>query len=95
MTVSELKRILEAEGFRQDVYSLTGGLPNEAYCLENRGYEWAVYYSERGERSGERSAENLGRQAAEGLFWALKHPATPVSAGRESRSETSIHGLVE
>lgn len=54
MTVSELKRILEAEGFRQDVYSLTGGLPNEAYCLENRGYEWAVYYSERGERSGER-----------------------------------------
>ena len=54
MTVTELKRILNAEGFRPDMYSLAGGLPNEAHCIEDRGSEWAVYYSERGERSEER-----------------------------------------
>jgi hypothetical protein len=58
VTVNELKQILEAEKFRPDMYSLTGGLPNEAHCIEDRGYEWAVYYSERGERSEERIFPN-------------------------------------
>jgi hypothetical protein len=58
VTVSELKQILEAEGFRPDMYSLTGGLPNEAHCIEDRGYVWAVYYSERGLRSEERIFPN-------------------------------------
>jgi hypothetical protein len=55
VTRDELKHILEVEGFRSDLYSLAGGLPNEAHCLEDRGYAWAVYYSERGRRSEERT----------------------------------------
>lgn len=55
MTTEELRTLLIEEGFRSDSYCLEGGLPSEAYCLENRRSEWEVYYSERGDRSGERT----------------------------------------
>ena len=58
VTRGELRHILEVAGFRSDMYSLTGGLPNEAHCLEDRGREWAVYYSERGQRNEERTFAN-------------------------------------
>lgn len=35
-----------------DLYSLNGGLPNEAICLNCIGSKWEVYYSERGIKTG-------------------------------------------
>jgi|LFRM01.1.fsa_nt_gb hypothetical protein len=34
-----------------DSYSLVGGLPNEALCINNNGKQWEVYYSERGNKT--------------------------------------------
>ena len=39
-------------------YSLTGGLPNEAYCLDRTGAGWQVYYSERGNKNSLASFDN-------------------------------------
>ncbi len=36
---------------RKDFYSLSGGLPNEAYCINKTQDGWEVYYSERGLKS--------------------------------------------
>jgi len=36
----------------KDTYSLDGGLPNEAYCLNQNGDRWEVYYSERAQKTG-------------------------------------------
>lgn len=33
------------------MYSLSGGLQNESYCIEQMKGCWAVYYSERGIRA--------------------------------------------
>ncbi len=55
MKKNELKQRLVNENVRSDVYSLEGGLPNEAYCLNNNGNVWEVYYSERGAKSGLKS----------------------------------------
>ncbi|MFC1404855.1 MULTISPECIES: hypothetical protein [Streptacidiphilus] len=52
MNRTELKAILEAEGFPVQAYSLDGGLPDEAYCIGLDGDGWVYYYSERGGRSG-------------------------------------------
>jgi hypothetical protein len=52
MKKSELKRKLIEEGFPRNMYSLDGGLPNEAYCLAEEKRFWEVYYSERGIKSG-------------------------------------------
>ncbi|NJP43403.1 hypothetical protein [Actinacidiphila epipremni] len=54
MNRTEVKNILVSSGVSPDDYSLNGGLPFEAYCLEPRGGTWAVYYSERGRRSSEK-----------------------------------------
>ena len=53
MNVTELQSKLANSNVSPDAYCLTGGLPNEAYCIE-RGTEgkWNTYYSERGIRSG-------------------------------------------
>lgn len=48
-----LKALLDAEDVDPTAYSLDGGMPFEAYVLERRSSEWAVYYSERGLRSSE------------------------------------------
>lgn len=52
MTKAELAAKLIEIGVPKGDYSLSGGLPNEAYCLEHSGGKWRVYYSERGERTG-------------------------------------------
>jgi hypothetical protein len=52
MTVGELARELARQGVPASAYCLTGGLPNEAYTLEQAGAVWRVYYSERGCRTG-------------------------------------------
>ena len=53
MNRSELKAVLESEDYRATAYDLEGGTPDDTYCLEDRGYEWAVYYSEHGQRNEE------------------------------------------
>ncbi|TKC16834.1 hypothetical protein [Robertmurraya kyonggiensis] len=52
MNFKELELRLISERIRRDVYSLEGGLPNEAYCISQTNGIWEVYYSERGSKSG-------------------------------------------
>lgn len=52
MKVSELLAYLESKHVPADSFSLNGGMPNEAYCIDREGGQWAVYYSERGLRTG-------------------------------------------
>lgn len=51
MTVTDLEAKLRAHNIPKYAYSLKGGLPNEAYCLESLPNKWAVYYSERGSKT--------------------------------------------
>lgn len=53
MNRSSLQGLLAAEHVRDDAYSLDGDR-NESMCLEPVSGGWAVYYSERALRSGER-----------------------------------------
>ena len=43
-----LKKILDLVNASEGAYSLRGGLPNEALCIESDNDNWFVYYSERG-----------------------------------------------
>lgn len=52
MRKSELLEILKKEKVSPNSYSLNGGLPNEAYCLNKVNGTWEVYYSERGRKTG-------------------------------------------
>ena len=58
MNKTELKSRLIAEGIPSDMYYLQGGFPNEAYCLNDAGNFWEVYYSERGLKSGLKNLYN-------------------------------------
>jgi hypothetical protein len=53
VTRQELVDLLYAEGIDPNAYSLRGGMPDEKLCVERSKGGWAVYYSERGLRSGE------------------------------------------
>jgi hypothetical protein len=59
MNLEQLKVRLEELKIDPNVYSLSGGLPNECLVLgrEPNG-KWTVYYSERGERSGLREFDS-------------------------------------
>ncbi len=48
MNKQQLEKKLLSNNVPIDLYSLVGGLPNEAYCLEEGKNRWHVYYSERG-----------------------------------------------
>lgn len=52
MTKLDLKKLLEEEKINPTLYSLEGGLPNEAFCLNKNSEFWEVYYSEKGNKSG-------------------------------------------
>lgn len=52
MNKRDLRDLLVKEGIAEDSFSLDGGLPNEAYCLEKVLFFWTTYYSERGEKNG-------------------------------------------
>jgi len=47
-----LKEKLKQLGISPDMYCLTGGLPNECYCISSEDNKWEVYYSERGKKTG-------------------------------------------
>lgn len=51
MNKKVLKGKLLKENIPEDLYSLEGGLPNEAYCLNQNRDIWEVYYSERGKKT--------------------------------------------
>jgi hypothetical protein len=51
MNHAELELKLMERGVPKDAYSLSGGLPNEAYCLDHAVDKWQVYYSERDRRA--------------------------------------------
>ena len=48
MNIQELDRMLISNHIPTEMYSLTGGLPSESYCIEEIDHLWHVYYSERG-----------------------------------------------
>lgn len=50
---TELVEAANREGIRPSAYSLDGGLPAERYVLALGEGGWSVYYSERGERTGQ------------------------------------------
>ncbi|GAB4029967.1 hypothetical protein [Spirosoma gilvum] len=52
MNKQELALRLAAIPIPQDAYCLHGGLPHEAYCLNQTDDGWEVYYSERGSKTG-------------------------------------------
>jgi hypothetical protein len=48
----ELKTMLEAEGIRQNLYSLDGSGGDECMVIEQQPSTWIAYYSERGQQTG-------------------------------------------
>lgn len=56
MNISDLQTRLLKSNVPADAYSLTGGLPNEAYCIEQgTDGKWDTYYCERGQRTSLRT----------------------------------------
>ncbi len=51
MKINELKNFLVSNKVPENLYSLKGGLPSEAYCINKTQEKWEVYYSERGIKS--------------------------------------------
>lgn len=83
MDRARLKERLDALGIDPDAYSLDGGLPVEKYCLEERQTSWAVYYSERGVRTGERTFSS-DRDAQEYFVALLANDPTTRLQGTQS-----------
>ena len=71
MTLCDLGPLFARRGVPKDMYSLTGGLPNEAYAIERAGGTWRVYYSERGQRSGLREFASEADACALLARWVL------------------------
>ncbi|WP_298769167.1 hypothetical protein [uncultured Shewanella sp.] len=75
MNIDELKIQLRNLGITSQAYSLNGGLPSEKYCLSEESGKWFVYYSERGQRTGEKSFTNESK-AYEYFLGELKRDPT-------------------
>jgi hypothetical protein len=58
MNSENLKQELERLNIPSSEYSLTGGLPNESYCIDFNDGVWEVYYSERGCKTGLKTFED-------------------------------------
>ena len=56
MNLQELKGKLDDLKISSELYSLQGGLPNEKLCIVKED-NWKIYYSERGNRTGEKEYE--------------------------------------
>lgn len=52
MTVEQFRAAARAENVDDRSFTLAGGLPCEQYAMDASGGQWAVYYGERGCRSG-------------------------------------------
>jgi len=51
MNRAELIKFFQEKNIPIDSYSMMGGLPNEAFCINKIDKGWEVYYSERGVKS--------------------------------------------
>ena len=49
-----LQALLRGEGVRPDAYVLDGTVRDEAMCMQPAEGGWTIFYSERGQRTGER-----------------------------------------
>ncbi|MFM2482553.1 hypothetical protein [Celerinatantimonas sp. YJH-8] len=54
MNVSQLKAKLTELGVKDRTYSICDEIGDEQYCLERSGIRWFCFYSERGQRTGEK-----------------------------------------
>jgi hypothetical protein len=72
MTLAELETALTRCGIPKGAYSLSGGLPTEAYCLERAPGAWRVYYSERGTRTGLKCF-GTEEEACDYFFYWVRH----------------------
>ena len=85
----ELADWLTAEGFDPRLYSLRGGAPDECFILNRFNGGWEVFYSERGNRNGqkwfkteEEACEHLRQQLLR--LRALRHPLGPKASGHRA-----------
>jgi len=55
MNLNELKEKLDKELINPNCFDLSGGLPDEKYCINKYPWEqWGVYYAERGNKNDEK-----------------------------------------
>jgi hypothetical protein len=77
MNKIELKNELERAEVNPKAYSLDGGLPDERYVLSQEpDGRWAVYYSERGQKSGLRYFDNEPTACQYFLEIVIRDPTT-------------------
>lgn len=74
----QLREFLDSENVRRDAYSLDESWCSECYRLEQVGSAWAVYYAERGLRSGERRFESEDDACDYLLNRLLSDPSTRI-----------------
>lgn len=54
MNIEELGDLIHKKNIPSNLYNLDGiGRKDERFCIELNGYEWAVYFTERGIRTTE------------------------------------------
>lgn len=74
MKLTELKSKLENSSIPKSSYCLIGGLPSEAYCIEQgTDGKWYTYYSERGSRTSLKEFETEEEACDYFAIWALKY----------------------
>lgn len=85
MNREELKKTLEKEHIRPDVYDLNGGHIDETLTLGEANGRWFVYYSERGLESDRREFDTE-TEACEYLLSKLRSDPTARSVNdRQAR----------
>jgi hypothetical protein len=75
MTVEELRKELVQLGVKNSAYSICSEIGNEQYCLESAEGKWYYFYSERGQRSGEKIFQDES-EACEFFLSLLKDDPT-------------------
>jgi hypothetical protein len=75
MERKELEVFLINKNIRPDTYSLNGGLPNEAYCLDEKNGIWKTYYSERGSAVSVKEFDSENDACEYFLNWLIDDPA--------------------
>ena len=53
MNIGELEKVLIKLKVRKNTYSLLKVHKDERYCISKESNHWSVYYSEKGQRTGE------------------------------------------
>ena len=71
MNKHELVRVLESTDFPKDSCSIDE-VSDESLCLIHEGKTWRIFYSERGQRTEERSYPDEAEACSE-FFERLKH----------------------